>query len=354
MQHRPLFPAGVGALFLLYPIGPLYPIGSRPGLAVNSTITAVAGLQAGHFTDAVNGTGCSVFLCREGAVGGVDVRGGSPGTRETDLLRPLHRVEKVHAITLSGGSAFGLEAASGVMSWLAEHGIGLTVGPATIPIVASAILFDLGMLNPQAHPGLAEGRAACLAADDKPMPQGSVGAGTGATVGKAFGLERAVKSGIGSASLQLPSGATVAAAVAVNAIGGVVDFQSGEILAGPRREGKPGFHDSVDLMLREKLTPGSPALSNTTIGVVATDAPLTKEQANFLAQVSHDGLALAIRPCHTLRDGDTMFVMATGTRSENTDITVLCAAAVQVTAQSVINAVKFATGLGGLPAISEL
>ena len=321
---------------------------------MNSTITAVAGLQAGHFTDAANGTGCSVFLCPEGAVGGVDVRGGSPGTRETDLLRPLHRVDKVHAITLSGGSAFGLEAASGVMSWLAEQGIGLRVGPATVPIVASAILFDLGLLNSQAHPGLAEGRAACLAADDEPLSQGSVGAGTGATVGKALGLERAIKSGIGSASLRLPSGVTVAAAVAVNAIGGVVDFQSGEILAGPRREGEAGFHDSVDLMLREQLTPGSPALSNTTIGVVATDAPLTKEEANFLAQVSHDGLALSIRPCHTIRDGDTMFVMATGTRSDTTDIAVLCAAAVQVTAQSVINAVKFATGLGGLPAISEL
>ena len=153
MQHRPLRPAGAGALFPLDNSGPLVPICPRPRLAVNSTITAVAGLRVGHFTDAVNGTGCSVFLCREGAVGGVDVRGGSPGTRETDLLRPLHRVEKVHAITLSGGSAFGLEAASGVMSCLAEQGIGLTVGPGTIPIVASAILFDLGLLNPKAHPG---------------------------------------------------------------------------------------------------------------------------------------------------------------------------------------------------------
>ena len=321
---------------------------------MNSTISAVPGLLAGHYTDTANGTGCSVFLCAEGAVGGVDVRGGSPGTRETDLLRPLHRVDKVHAITLSGGSAFGLEAASGVMSCLAEQGIGLRVGPATVPIVASAILFDLGLLSAQAYPGVAEGRAACLAANDQPMPQGTVGAGTGATVGKALGLEQAIKSGIGSASLRVPSGVTVAAAVAVNAIGGVVDYQTGEILAGPRREGKPGFHDSVDLLLREKLTPGSPALSNTTIGVVATDAPLTKEEANFLAQVSHDGLALAIRPCHTIRDGDTMFVMATGTRSDATDIAVLCAAAVQVTAQSVINAVRSATGLGGLPAISEL
>ncbi len=146
----------------------------------------------------------------------------------------------------------------------------------------------------------------------------------------------------------------MAAAEAVNAIGGVVDIQSGKNQAGPRPEGKPGFHDSVDLLLQEKLTSGSPALSNTTIGVVATDAPLTKEEANFLAQVSHDGLALAIRPCHTIRDGDTMFVMATGTRPDATDIAVLCAAAVRVTAQSVLNAVKFATGLGGLPAISEL
>ena len=353
MHSSPLCPATAGASFSFALIT------SRLERPVNSTITAVAGLQAGHYTDAVNGTGCSVFLCREGAVGGVDVRGGSPGTRETDLLRPMHRVDKVHAITLSGGSAFGLEAASGVMSWLAEQGIGLRVGPAIVPIVASAILFDLGLLSAQAHPGIAEGRVACLAADSQPMPQGSVGAGTGATVGKVLGIERSVKSGIGSASLLLPSGVTVAAAVAVNAIGGVVDYHTGVILAGPRQEGQrqngePGFQDSVDLLLREQLMRGSPALSNTTIGVVATDAPLSKDEANFLAQVSHDGLALVIRPCHTIRDGDTMFAMATGTRTEATDITVLCTAAVEVTAQAVINAVKFATGLGGIPALGEL
>ena len=206
----------------------------RWGIALNSTLTAVAGLEVGHFTDPVNVTGCSVVLCRDGAVGGVDVRGGSPGTRETDLLRPGHRVDRLHAVLLSGGSAFGLDAASGVVRYLEENGIGYPAGPALVPIVSSAILFDLGLGNSKVRPGPEEGYAACLAASTGVVAQGSVGAGAGATVAKARGLQRSVKSGIGSASLTLRGGATVAALVAVNAIGGIFDHRTGRLLAGPR------------------------------------------------------------------------------------------------------------------------
>ena len=321
---------------------------------MNSTITAVPGLIAGHFTNLVEGTGCTVVIAQDGAIGGVDVRGGSPGTRETDLLRPLHRVERVHAITLSGGSAFGLEAASGVMGYLADNGIGLHVGPAIVPIVASAILFDLGILSNRSFPGVEEGRTACRNASLAPISQGTVGAGTGATVGKILGVERAVKSGIGSACIRLPSGPAVAALVAVNAIGGITDYHDSTILAGPRLENDLGYYDSVELLLDEQVTELTPPFSNTTIGIVATDARITKEEANFVAQVSHDGLALAIRPCHTIRDGDTMFAMATCHQADSTDITTLCAAAVEVTAQAVLNGVKSATTLGGIPAIGDI
>ena len=321
---------------------------------MNSTITAVPGITAGHFTNLMDGTGCTVVIAEEGAIGGVDVRGGSPGTRETDLLRPLHRVEHVHAISLSGGSAFGLEAASGIMRHLAEKGVGLHVAGAIIPIVASAILFDLGMLNPSAFPSVEDGRAACMGASLDPLPQGTVGAGTGATVGKVLGIDRAVKSGIGSSCIQLPSGPKVAALVAVNAIGGIVDYQNATILAGPRNPDTQDYHDSVNLLLDERLSELTPPLSNTTIGIVATDAKLTKDESNFIAQVSHDGLAMTIRPCHTIRDGDTMFTMATCLQPKATDLTTLCAAAVEATAQAVINAVKFATSLGGIPSIGEI
>ena len=321
---------------------------------MNSTITAVAGLEAGHFTDRVHGTGCTVFICRQGAVGGVDVRGGSPGTRETDLLRPVRRVDQVHAVVLSGGSAFGLDAASGVVQYLAERGIGLEVGPAIIPIVPAAILFDLRLLASDVRPGPMEGRAACLAAGDEPMEEGSVGAGTGATVGKARGFEAAVKSGIGSASMKLPGGPVVAAAVAVNAYGGVFDYQSGMLLAGPRKTNGPGFDDPVKLVLEEGSAGQGAAMANTTIGIIATDARLDKEEASYLATVSHDGLALTIRPCHTMRDGDTMFALATGKYPHRADITCLGTAAVEVTAQAVLRAVHTATGLGGIPAVSEV
>ncbi len=261
-------------------------------------------------------------------------------------------------MVLSGGSAFGLDSASGVVSYLEGQGIGVRVGPAVVPIVSAAILFDLGLVNAAVRPGPQEGRAACLAASAAPMPQGSVGAGTGATVGKVRGIAWATKGGIGSASITLPNGLVVAAAVAVNAYGGVVDHHSGRVIAGPRREGGGGFHDSVRLLLEDaSLREGASltnTMTNTTIGVVATNATLTREEANFLAQASHDGLALTIRPCHTIRDGDTMFVMATGQDPQRGDITALGAAAVEATAQAVLQAVRTATGLGGVPSIGEL
>lgn len=321
---------------------------------MNRTITSVPGIEAGHYTDLLNATGCTVILCRKGAVGGVDVRGGSPGTRETNLLEPARRVDQLFAVALSGGSAFGLDAATGVMAWLEEHGIGFRVSPEVIvPIVSSAIIYDLGLINSKVRPGPEEGRAACAAASKDTLAEGTVGAGTGATVGKTGGTQRAVKGGVGTASLMLPSGVSVGAVVAVNAIGGIWDYNTGQLVAGPRRAGG-GFDDPVGVLL-DGSPPASPTGPvNTTIGLVATDARLNREEANYVARVSHDGLAVTIRPCHTIRDGDTMFAMATGESESGTDLTTLGAAAVEVTAQAVLRAVRCATGLGGIPAVSEL
>lgn len=329
---------------------------------LNTTLTAIAGLEGGHYTDRANATGCTAILCRQGAVAGVEVRGGSPGTRETDLLQPMRRVERVHGLLLSGGSAFGLDAAAGVVRYLEEQGLGLRVGPALVPIVSAAILFDLGLITAAVRPDAAAGYAAAVAAGPGPVVEGSVGAGTGATVGKALGLARAVKAGIGSAALTLPGNIAVAALVAVNAYGDVFDHRTGQILAGPRRESGTGFVRTMDWLTGKESEDGRDSvddagpLSNTTIGVVATDAGLTKEEANFLARISHDGLALTIRPCHTMRDGDTMFALATGqTQSAaSVDLTVLGAAAVEVTAQAVLRAVATAEGMGGIPAVREL
>ena len=321
---------------------------------MNQTITAVPGIEAGHYTDRQNATGCTVILCRQGAVGGVDVRGGSPGTRETDLLQPARRIDQLFAVSLSGGSAYGLDAASGVMAWLEQQGIGYRVSPGIIvPIVSSAIIYDLGLITSQVRPGPAEGRAACTAASRAPLPQGTIGAGAGATVAKTAGPHRAVKGGIGSAAIQFPNGITIAAAVTVNAIGGIWNHANGQLLAGPRRD-DGGFDDPVAALLNG-ATPAPPTGPvNTTIGVVATDARLDREQTNYLARVSHDGLAMTIRPCHTIRDGDTMFAMSTGQSKTPADLTALGAAAAEVTAQSVLQAIRRATGLGGIPAISEL
>ncbi len=312
------------------------------------------GIEAGHYTDLENATGCTVVLCRRGAVGGVDVRGGSPGTRETDLLQPARRVEQLFAVSLSGGSAYGLDAASGVMAWLEERDIGYRVTPDVIvPIVSSAIIYDLGLVTSKVRPGPQEGRAACSAASKQPLAEGTTGAGTGATVAKTGGTHRACKGGLGSASLQLPGGASVGAVIAVNSIGGIRDPYTGQLVAGPRRE-DGSFDDPVRILLdgSPSAVPSGPV--NTTIGVVTTDARLTREEANYLARVSHNGLSMTIHPCHTIRDGDTMFAMATGEFTDDVDLTTLGAAAAEVTARAVLRAVRLATGLGGIPSVSEL
>ncbi len=316
-------------------------------------LTDVPGLLVGNHTDLSAATGCTVVICEGGAVGGVSVRGGAPGTRETDLLRPTHLVEKVHAVLLSGGSAFGLAAADGVMRWLEERGAGFRLGNATIPVVPAAILFDLAVAEPGKRPGPREGYQACKNAASGPVEQGSVGAGTGATVAKALGMARAVKGGLGTASVDLGDGLVVAALVAVNAYGDICDPDDGTRLAGPLSD--VGSLYSTTALLRHgnvPVTASNP--TNTTIGVVATNARLSKEQANRLAEQAQDGLALAIRPSHTLRDGDTLFALATGAYEHPADQTRLGAAAVEAVARAVVGAVLLATGLKGIPSVKDL
>lgn len=314
-------------------------------------LSDVTGLRVGHFTDSRRPTGCTVVLCEQGVVAGVDVRGAAPGTRETDLLRPENRVQEVHAILLSGGSAFGLDAASGVMRWLRERGHGLKVGPACVPIVPAAVLFDLWVGDPSITPDAAAGYAACEAAG-RDAVMGSVGAGTGATVGKLFGPQQAMKGGIGSASLTL-DGITISALVAVNAVGDVIDPETAQVIAGAR--GADGRPINTMSAFKAGQLPGQLLKgANTTIGVIATDAKLDKAQATKLAQMSHDGLARTINPVHTPSDGDVMFALATGGAGRSADLTWLGALAAEVTAQAVLNAVRSATGLPGLPSAGEL
>ncbi len=316
-------------------------------------LTDVAGLAVGHHTLAARATGCTVVLCPAGAVAGVDVRGAAPGTRETDLLKPDNLVEQVHAVVLAGGSAFGLDTASGVMRWLDERGHGFTVGPARVPIVPAAVLFDLWVGDPRVRPGADDGYAACEAASTQAPAQGSVGAGAGATVGKLLGVARAMKGGIGTASVRVGT-VTVGALIAVNAVGDVVDPASGRPLAGARSADGRTLADIVPALLRGEGPAGALAGMATTIGVVATDAQLTKPQANKLATMAHDGLARCIRPVHTMTDGDTLFALATGASGRGADLTVLGAMAAEATARAVLNAVRAATSLPGLPAQRDL
>jgi L-aminopeptidase/D-esterase-like protein len=319
-----------------------------------TTEPSFAGLKVGHFTDARRPTGCTVVLCgEEGAVAGVDVRGAAPGTRETDLLKPDNLVERVHAVLLTGGSAFGLDAAGGVMRWLEARGIGLPVGPSRVPIVPTAVLFDLWVGDGHVRPDAQAGWAACDAATDGPVAQGSVGAGAGALVGKLHGPGRAMKGGIGCASLTV-EGITVAALVAVNAVGDVVDPATGCPVAGARTADGRRLLGTTDALVRGELPPALIAGGATTIGVVATDALLTKAQANKLATMAHDGLARTIDPVHTMSDGDTLFALATGRASRSLHLTLLGALAARATAQAVLNAVEHATGLPGWPSAREL
>ena len=308
---------------------------------MSSSITDVAGIAVGHFTDARRPTGCTVVLARGGAVGGVDVRGAAPGTRETDLLTPGNVVDQVHAVLLSGGSAFGLDAAGGVMRWLDEQGIGLQVGPARVPIVPGAVLFDLPLGDHRIRPDAAAGYAACQAAGTHAPAEGNVGAGAGAVVGKVFGFRRAMKAGIGSASVTV-DGITVGAIVACNAVGDVVDPETGQVIAGARTEDGSALLDTRRALLRGATPRPILAGSNTTIGVIATDAILTKPQAGRLATVGHDGLARSINPVHTMSDGDALFALATGASGRTPAMMTLCTMAAEVCALAVVRAVRAA------------
>ena len=321
---------------------------------LHNTITDVPGIKVGHYTDEEAATGCTVVLCPEGAVGGVDVRGSAPGTRETDLLRPGNLVQQVHAIALSGGSAFGLDVASGVMRYLEERGVGFPIGPGVVPIVPAAIIFDLGLVTHQVRPGAEEGYKACLEAVEGRVEEGSVGAGTGATVGKVLRRERATKGGLGTCSMKL-NGITIGALAVVNAFGDVVDPETGRVLAGPRKEDDHGFLSTVDLLTSpEYKIERQVAPTNTTLAVVATDAALNKEQANKLAQMGQDGLTLAVRPCHTMGDGDLVFALATGKSNAEVDMRQLCTAATVVVSRAIVRAVLAAKGLGGIPSAQEV
>ena len=321
-------------------------------------ITQVRGLEVGQFTDPRRPTGCSVVIARTGAVGGVDVRGAAPGTRETDLLDPANLVGVVHAVLLTGGSAWGLDAAGGVMRWLEEEGVGLYVGSApgqVVPIVPAAVLFDLHVGDARIRPDAAAGYAACQAAGDE-IAQGNAGAGAGATVGKLFGMPYAMKGGIGTASVTV-DGVTVGALIAVNALGDVVDPAAGTPIAGARTEDGQQLRGSVAAALAGDKPLALLAGANTTIGVVATDAPLTKAQCQRLAGAGHDGLARAIRPVHTMSDGDTLFALSTGMAGA-LDFNVLCTMAGEAVARACVNAVQSAQGVTtdtlALPSASDL
>jgi L-aminopeptidase/D-esterase-like protein len=311
------------------------------------SITDVPGIRVGHWTDRRAVTGCTVVLCERGAAAGVDVRGGAPSTRETDSLRAG---AQVHAVLLTGGSSFGLDAAGGVMRWCEEHGIGIVFGGARIPIVTGAVIFDLGIGRSDVRPNADAGYAAVAAAKGGRVAEGSVGAGTGATVAKLQGLDHALKGGIGAAS-ERAGAIIVGAIVVVNAVGEVVDGTNRRVVAGPRgRDGS--FRDSVEA-LRERASP-LPQGENTTIGVVATNALLLKDQAARLASVAHDGIARAIRPSHMLTDGDTLFALATGEREiDYRHLALVEALAAIAVERAIVKAVLAAKTLGGVPSVSD-
>ncbi|MEM7349512.1 MAG: P1 family peptidase [Acidobacteriota bacterium] len=326
-------------------------------------LTAVGGIKVGHHTLTERPTGCTVILAEAGAVAGVDVRGGAPGTRETDLLDPVNMVQTAHAVVLSGGSAFGLDSASGAVRYLDEKKIGFPVGPPSagqvVPIVASAILFDLFIGDkPQIRPGADCGYKAAAAATTAAVAEGNVGAGAGATVGKLGPRGRAMKSGLGSASVTLPDGLTVAALVAVNAVGDVIDPATGKVVAGLRTADGRGLADARKLVRsgalnRPRAERGAPS-TNTTIGLVATNASLTQAEATKIAQMAHDGLARTIVPIHTPLDGDTLFALATGTHDGPGSVLAIGALAADVMAEAVLRAVHAAEGIPGLPAAADL
>ena len=298
--------------------------------STNHTLTAINGIKVGHATNATARTGCTVVLCEEGATAGVDVRGSAPGTRETEAIRPGRLVQKVHAVLLTGGSAFGLDAVGGVVQYLDERNVGFPTGYARVPIVPAAVIFDLGVGDARVRPDRQMGYDACLNASDEPVPRGTIGAGTGATVGKAPNVE-ASPGGAGSACWQLTDGLLVGAIVVVNALGNVVHPKTGEIVAGARENG--AFVDITERLLGTELFAGT----NTTIGVIATNASLSPAEATKVAEMGHDGLARAIRPAHTMFDGDTLFALSIGMHTS--DVNTVGILAAEVVGEAIVNAV---------------
>lgn len=317
---------------------------------INETLTAVPGILVGHATNLRGATGCTVVLCPDGTVGGVDQRGGAPGTRETDLLRPMHLVSTLNAICLSGGSAFGLAAADGVMHWCEAHGHGFrTRDGFTVPIVPAAIVNDLSIGEPGIRPDAAMGIAACEVASDAVVAEGNVGAGTGCRIAGGMGAEYATKGGLGSFAVDLGGGLIVGALAVVNAVGDILD-EAGRIIAGVRNgPDKPGYADMLHVI--RSMHTKVPNADATVIGVVATNAVLTKEGANKVAQMAHDGLARAVRPAHTMFDGDTIFALATG--QVGADVSLVGAFAAEAFEQAIRRGVRAAGSLGGVKAWNE-
>ncbi len=310
-------------------------------------ITDVKGIRIGHAEDLKGGSGCTVILCEKGAYAGVDVRGGAPASRETELLKPVNLVEQIHAVMLSGGSAYGLDAGSGAMKYLEEKGIGFDVGVAVVPIVCGASLFDLVVGDPKCRPDQAMGYQACVNASEEKPAEGNVGAGTGATVGKYLGVDHIMKSGLGTYALQIGD-LIVGAIVSVNALGDVIDIDTGKRIAGILNKEKTAISNTEEVMYAEYANKRNVFAGNTTIGCIVTNAKLSKTQASKIASIAHNGLARAIRPVHTMADGDTIFVMATGEEEVQPDA--VGALAAEVMARAVNRAVRAAEPAYGLPA----
>ena len=321
--------------------------------ASSGSILDVEGIKVGHYTEPRRPTGCTVVVIEKGGVAAVDVRGSAPGTRETDLLNPLNSVQKIHAILLAGGSAFGLDAAAGVMQYLEEQGIGYETRVAKVPIVPAAILFDLELGDQKIRPDKRAGYLACKAANTKRCEEGNVGAGAGATVGKLFGISRAMKGGVGTASLAVGP-VVVAALIVVNAFGDVVDSETGKILAGARSPDGKSLVNTLEQLKKGNAGITKPFVENTTIGVVATNISLTKAEACKVAQMGQDGLARSVNPVHTAYDGDTLFAVSTGVESSRVNITLIGALAAEVVARAIRRAVLSARGMPGLPSSQDL
>ena len=324
--------------------------------ARNLTLTAVPGIKVGHHTIAERPTGCTAILVEGGAAAGVDVRGAAPASAETDLLKPVNLVQQVYAISLSGGSAFGLDSRTGIMRYLDEKNIGFKAyGTINVPIVPAASLIDLNVgTNPKIRPTADCGYRAAQAASTAPVAEGNVGAGTGATVGKSAGSVRAMKGGIGSAAIQMPDGLIVAALVAVNAAGDIIDPATGKVVAGVRTADGKSLADARVLLTTGALRQPARIGENTTLAVVATNAALTKTQATKVAEMAHDGFARAIYPSHTMGDGDTIFALATGSQPGTADVSRVGALAAQVVADAIVRAARQATGIPGYPAARDL